>query len=140
MQETTRHEMIIRTLLERYPSAERARFAASMKALFSVNGVSPNEVAGMVPAIRPDAFMIDRGIRVVTVFEVEDSSRISHVLMNDLLWLWTCLSDIDYSLTLVPVSRWGAEAVVDLGRYAALARERRNTAPPPAFMLPVEAE
>ena len=112
----TRHALLIEHLLARYPMARAKGFGAALRNLLMVDG-APAVIRATIEARRPDAFIVDDGGEAVLAFEVEDHSALPGAGLTHYALLAMYLRDIGFTLHLVMVSRWGAEAPINMTRF-----------------------
>jgi hypothetical protein len=113
------HEMTIRVLVGNDPRIQRNGFAAALRAAVDRDNEDGDgdEVERVARQIIPDAFMIDEGARVVTVYEVEDTCPITYEKMRLLGGIGFALDCEDWEFNLVVVDRYGGQREVDWYRY-----------------------
>ena len=130
---TTRHELVIRMLVNSHPAMQRNGFSRSVKDLLISLGADADYRDDFPPCrFVPDAYRIDHEAQDILIYEVEDTNPISPRKLEELAeyWFWwESEGQHDWMPRLFVVDRYGASRLeIDLQQvwYACLDNHRSD--------------
>ncbi|WP_324807258.1 hypothetical protein SH584_11590 [Sphingomonas sp. LY29] len=104
----TRHEELIRELIDSDPRMCRNGFARSMKPLFEREGIYPENVP--LGEFIPDAYLLDEEAKEIRIYEVEVTNALSNFKIQSLgmFWFYMDCEMTKWMPRLYVVDRYGA--------------------------------